>query len=286
LTPHIQVVNAGLDWLTTTATDKKTAWLLLHEAQKIASEESRRGFFTKPWRQSGYAGFACGRIQHGERPDSAIARVSSSLADEEWWRLYQISDHVTRLDVQMTIRPSCGPNPFIHKIHRQLKRHFATWKKHPQITVWSNSDGGLTLYLGKRQSAVMLRCYNKEAESGDLEFAGCVRLELELKDCAVKPAFAFLFSHLPIRNAANELVSAFMKERGCLSFRSIANPPSLYEGQSPVTDELRALEWLKTQVKPSVLNLISRGQLGSVLSNLGLSEFVIARPNGSENSGP
>ena len=271
----LKIVSSGLDWLTTTATDKMTARLLLREAEKIQREEAARGFFVKPWRQSGYAGFHCGRIQHGERYDSAIVRLTSDLADAEWFRVYQISEHATRLDVQITFRPSIGVNPYIHRVKRQLNRHFRNFKRRPLLRTITASDGGLTLYLGARQSAVFFRCYNKEVESGEADYEGCCRMELELKDCAVQPAMEFLFRELPSSKFACGLIGSFAKERGISGLMFAENPPSLYEGQSAATDVMKACKWLKTQVQPTVLNLIQHGELESVLTNLGLSEFVM-----------
>lgn len=270
----LQPVSAGIDWLTTTATDNLTAKLLLREAENIQREESKRGFFTKPWRQSGYTGWQCGRIQHGERTDSAIVRLTSDLADLEWFRCYQITERATRLDVQTTFRPSCGPNPFIHRVHKQLRRHFQTWERKPKLTTWSSNDGGLTLYLGARASDVYFRCYNKEVESADEDYAGCVRMELELKNGAVKPAIDFLFATLPPRRFALELIGSFARERGIVGLISTEIPPPLNGGRSAGTDELKSLTWLSTQVRPSVINLIQRRRLRDVLNALGLSEFV------------
>lgn len=275
----LKIVSSGIDWLTTTAVDGMTAKLLLREAESIAREESKRGFYLKPWKQSGYTGFACGRIQHGERHDSAIVRLTSDLADSEWWRCYQITERATRVDVQITFAPACGPNRFIHNVHRELKRHYKSWKKHPRITMWSTSDGGLTLYLGARSSAVYFRCYNKEIESADVEFTGCVRAEIEFKDCAVTPLMSFLFANLPTREFACKVVSSFAGEHGISSFPVTVNPPSFYEGHPSATDELKSLKWLATQVKPSVLELVRRGRIVDVLDNLGLSDYVLVCPN-------
>jgi len=266
----IETVSAGIDWLTTTATDNLTAKLLLREAEKITREESDRGFFPKPWRQSGYAGVSCGRVQHGERYDSAIVRLSSDLADLEWWRVYQITERATRIDVQVTFRPSITPNAFIKRIHRQLKQHYAGHKTHPKITTWSSSDGGLTVYLGARSSALYFRCYNKEAESGDVEYEGCVRMEIEFKDCAIKPLIGFLFANLPTRDFAGKVVSSFAIEHGISGFPEVHPPPSFYEGQRLVTDEDKSLTWLSTQVQPTVINLIRRGRLADTIKALGL----------------
>jgi len=180
--------------------------------------------------------------------------------------------------VQLTFKPRCGSNRFIHRINRELQRHYRNYKKYPRITMWSNSDGGLTLYLGARSSAVYFRCYNKEVESAHVEFEGCVRMEIEFKDCAVAPLMSFLFANLPTREFACKVVTSFAAEHGISSFPVTVNPPSYYEGQPSVTDELKSLTWLSSQVKPSVLELVRRGRLQDVINNLGLKDCVVVCP--------
>lgn len=265
-----EIVECGIDWLTTTATDKRTAMLLLHRAAAIQREEERRGFFVKAWRQSGYAGWACGRVQHGERQDGAIVRLSSDLASEYWWDCYQITERCTRLDWQVTGRTHGPVNRFLKTLRAGFRQHYKSHSRPVRTRVISDDGGGFTLYLGQRTSDVFFRGYNKGIESGEERYQGCARLELELKGDACKSAIAWTLAGSSVSEQVCAGIKGFLADRGISGFSTFRNPHSFYECSKPASDVVRTLQWLTVSVGPSVRNLIQLGHSASVADALGL----------------
>lgn len=270
-------VSRGIDWFTTTATDRKTALLVLLRAERIMSQEHRAGCFIKPWKMAGYAGWRCGRIEYGTRNDGAIARLSSDLADSEWWDFWQITGRCSRIDLQATLRHVDQPNVPLRKMARMVKRFYAGRNDGPEIREVQTHKGGYTLYIGKRTSALYFRGYNKEAQSGIKDFEGCVRLELEVKGCLCSPVISSLQSYETIAQGVCGILTKFMTERGGAPISAKVIPTSLYEVSSRTPDCLKSLAWLQAGVRPSVMKLVEMGLLEDVCESLGLTEFVQRR---------
>lgn len=270
-------VSRGIDWFTTTATDKKTALLVLLRAERLMARENRAGGFIKPWRMSGYAGWRCGRIEYGTRNDGAIARLSSDLADSEWWDFWQITGRCSRIDLQATLRHVDQPNVPLRKMARMVKRFYRDRNDGPEIREVQTHRGGYTLYIGKRTSSLFFRGYNKAAQSGLSDYEGCARLELEVKGCLCGPVINCLQSYETIAQGVCGILTKFMTDRGMAPISAKVIPTSLYEVSPRVTDCLKSLQWLDAGVKPSVLKLVEMGLLEEVCESLGLSKFVEPR---------
>jgi len=268
------LVDAGIDWFTTTATDRKTATLLLLKAENYLSQEARSGCYIKPWKMAGYSGWRCGRLEYGIRDDGAIVRLSSGLAAIEWWYVFQITGRCSRIDLQVTLRHIDGPTIPISRLSRKIKRFYKGRKDGPTITEWRDSDGGHTLYLGKRQSDLYFRCYNKEAQSSDPKFMGCVRLELEIKNRVTLSVIESLMSYETIHAGILGILSYFIVDRGGPPLTVSVRPTSFYEVSVRTPDALKSLAWFNNSVKPSVSVLIEMGYLKDVIENLGLQKFV------------
>lgn len=280
---HSQLVDAGIDWFTTTATDRKTALLLLIKAERIMAQEHRRGCFIKPWRLCGYSGWRCGQLEYGTRDDGAIVRLSGYLAACEWWDLYQVTGRCSRVDLQATLRHELDPNRAIAKVSRSFKKFYVNRTDGPTITEWRDSNGGQTLYLGKRQSDLYFRCYNKAAESQDDFYAGCVRLELEVKHRLCRSVIESLLGYEDIHAGVLGILSSFMQERGGAPLTVLIRPTSLYEVCQTMPSVVKSLEWLNKQVRPSVIALCKMGHYEQVLEHLGLTEFVRSRAADCDN---
>lgn len=276
------IVDHGIDWFTTTATDRKTAKLLLLRAENLEMKEQRLGFIVKPWRMSGYCGSRCGRVEYGYRDDGAIVRVSSALADLEWWNLWQISNRCSRIDLQVTLRHVDGPVIPLRKMKRGIVRFYGSRKDGPTITEWSNNDDGFTVYLGKRTSDVFFRGYNKQAQSGLPEYDGCLRLELEFKKRVAESVIASLLAYDTIASGVCGILSFFLRERGVAPL-TVTEVPQKFYRPAIAPDLLKVSRWIKECVKPSVMKLIEAGLLLETLENLGLENFVSPKPGIADN---
>lgn len=271
------IVDAGVDWFTTTAVGARDAELLLLRGELITAQERRRGGILKPWKLAGYSGWRCGRCEFGARDDGAIVRVTSSLADSEWWGLWQITERCTRIDLQLTLRFAEDVNQQIDKLSSMVERFYLNRSDGPTLTNWSNNAGGRTMYLGKRSSCLYFRAYNKRAQSNLDAHEGCLRLELEVKQGVCALVIASLLRAETVAQGIQAILAQYLLERGIVSNLAFSDRVSLSETSTFVNDRSRLLRWLETAVRPSVQLLIEDGDLNAVLDVLGLHPFVSER---------
>lgn len=277
------VVEAGIDWFTTTATDRKTATLLLLRAENLLSQEHRAGCFIKPWRMMGYSGWRCGRLEYGIRDDGAIVRLSSSLAALEWWSVFQLTGRCTRIDLQATLRHDKGAAWAMAAFSRSIKRHYKDRDDGPKITEWKDNNGGRTTYLGSRQSALYFRAYDKGAQSGDENYAGCVRLELEIKNGLCCSVIDSILSYESVPAGVVGILTLFIQKRGGAPLTVNTRHTSLYEVSQRLPDSVQSLTWLNKQVRPSVIRLLEMNLIEETIEALGLTNFVQRKIAGNDN---
>jgi len=265
-----KIVDVGIDYFTTAATDAPTATLLLLQADSIMQRERRLGMFVEPWTMKGYSGWKCGRLQFGERADGAIVRLSSGLADSDWWSIYQTTGRCSRIDLQVTLLCDGPVTAEVFAIAAQAKRFFENRTDGPRITLWSDNAHGATVYLGKRSSSLYFRAYNKGAQSELPEFENCLRLELEIKKRMCLSAITSLLQSETIQSGILGVLRGYLEARG-ISPNFHTGPLHLRSKCSlPVTDCLNSLRWLRSSVKPLVQRLIEEGLEFDVRECLGL----------------
>jgi DNA relaxase NicK len=233
----------------------------------------------QPWTFSGYQGFRTRGLQWGERPDSTIVRLSSDEARWNWWEFYELSENVTRVDWQVTHRAALSPFKRVLAHHRQARKYWRKRRDGPTITMITDDRQGATLYLGKRSSRLLLRCYNKHAESMDQRYEGCVRYEVEMKGELGKFMMLKLSSGIdPLPGIVSQVHQMF-HERGVVPEFAKEVLPFACEWSRKATDVDRKRLWLRNQVQPTVSFLIGRLGMAAVAEDLGLSEFASASHN-------
>lgn len=182
-----EVLEVGVDYITATS---KEAWSntdLASFGGLLVSEQEDRGDERKPFRFSGYHGQHAGGAAYGRRPGSQIVRLSGEVAATWWSNALTLADNVTRLDVQVTVLPQCGPSKALYRHHRQLLRAGMGKRKRLGFKVWYGPRGPESMTIGQRVSDFWLRIYDKGVESGEAQYEGALRYELEVKR---KPALA------------------------------------------------------------------------------------------------
>ena len=118
---------------------------------------------------------------------------------------------------------------------------------------------------------MMIRVYDKEAESQLPEYKGVWRIEIEFKEDLANGLFHRLRRATDVDAAACELVATHSARRG-LSLPVTGDDrwfPDGYHNQG-VTDNFRALEWLRGQVSPTVRRLLREGLRDDIMRALGL----------------
>jgi hypothetical protein len=133
-----------------------------------------------------------------------------------------------------------------------------------------SSDGGLTVYVGSRESDRMLRVYNKTVETPSVTTDGLypsvVRIEVELKDKQAQQFVWYLWGQNRndfFRAAAGQFMSFGVQILGY----SEPEPVPWLEGEDWID---RRISWLRRQVAPSIEELLTFVDKEVVLRALGL----------------
>lgn len=263
------VTSLGVDWITGVTLERDSGVRLLSWAEEYGKNLMWRGFERKGWGMAGFTGFQVGQVQYGFRDHEAICRLSSDSAWHNWRKLYELSENITRIDLQCTSRNGRSPS---QRVLETYKRALSASRRNPKagtVTIISCSDGGRTCYLGKRQSEAFGRVYDKAAQSRDEQFEGCVRHEVEFKgDKALNCAIGLYRSRTEQPAIAGRL-RGFLEKRGCAPAFLLEPALTVVSSTNEVSDRSR-LRWLRTQVRPSVQRLIHAGLSAEVMLALGV----------------
>lgn len=271
LPPH-KLISAGVDYLTATAYRGSRSDPFVALGHRLLEQQAAIGHEVRTWKGSQYHGTLTEGVVRGVRHDTHIIRLSSEMAHAHWREVAELATNITRIDCEVTFELK-RPDPRIIRRSELLAYTAKTTRgRRREVELRANRLRGDTLYLGRRQSEVYARFYDKGREL-KTEVAGkLLRQELEFKGDRAK-AVATTLAAVPsdaIECAA--IVSTYMKRCGLQTVRG-ATPAAMsargMTGGKPVK-----LRWLEQAVKPSVLRLLAAGQLNNVLDALGLSDYV------------
>jgi len=268
--PQVQRLEAGLDWLTLTLPAESNAGkeLLQIGTLRIAAMQ-REGAYVAPDRRFRADGHTADNNTFvGVSKSHVTYQVSGSSAGMVYDEVKHLNPNVTRMDIQLTVWFEQSHDYLVSKHYDQA---VTVWKGDednlPMPHIHLSPNGGDTLYVGKRTAKQMIRLYNKGVESGEEEFKHSYRYELELKD---KYATA-LFVRLLDRSINREMyISSYIRDfyatKGIILPFTIESdfvePVKVRHEESTTA---KKLQWLKTQVRPTVRRLM----------DLGLRDYVI-----------
>lgn len=270
-------LSAGIDWFTGTAKSPDAVERIRGFALSLAEIQMADGFFGKPWRQSGYEGFAVGHVQYGERHDGCCIRLGSHVAAAHWHRCYELCENVTRLDVQSTWRMSSDCGPIIQKHYAQMLRHSKRFRKAPALSMLCDSQGGRTVYSGRRASESFGRIYDKGRESKQSQFDRCLRYEVEFKGDRCKSLALNIQRQANAWSSLADITLRFFRRRGCLLeplYKSLGSFTFVNDaGFRPgPTDVEKSLRWLAVSVGPTVRRLQKYYTIANLSATLQLSQ--------------
>lgn len=118
---------------------------------------------------------------------------------------------------------------------------------------------------------MMIRIYDKEMESGQPEYEGTWRIEIEFKEELANELFHRIRRERDMDSAACGLVVAHSARRGLhLPHSSDDRWDVAAFPHDGVTDNLRSLEWLRSQVSPTIRRLLREGLRDDIIRALGL----------------
>lgn len=274
--PMVEQVWSGIDWLSASySSDAIDYELVLDRWQGILIQQVNSDFKAIPAYLNGYQGARTRYLFFGTREDGCFIQVTSGMADELFPAIWRDGCHISRLDVQTTIKYDRGIPDEAQKIYSNINRRNRTTSAAKRITARyiTSTQGGGTVYVGSLKSRQYGRVYDKYAESGEECYRNAWRYETVLKNniatgIAQKTPMA---REIRAGFAVNVVCEWFA--RRAIRLRALANVEwvSIDTPEIPNSDAASKLKWLETQVAPSIRWLTERGYRDSVLAALGLS---------------
>lgn len=264
--------------MTFTANDMHDAERLLAWSSEAVTTQMRLGFQRKGWGLSGFSGFQCGPVQYGIRNREVIVRLSGSVADNSWRKVYELSTNCSRVDIQCTSRTDSPAALRVRRYARAAQAYSREKKGRSSTTLLFCTDGGSTVYLGKRQSERMGRIYDKGVQSGEAYWQNSVRHECEFKGAVAWSVIRTLFCARDNYTPCARLLRGFFERRG-VALPFLEAPPFLLEVRRPPADCQTYLAWLRKQVSPGVKRLVACGMMDQVVQALGLPPQSTVSPH-------
>lgn len=305
----LKQVKSNVDYLTVTTLNDKEMYKLFAWAKNHQDHNLPDGKLPGPlkdWKFKGFQGWSNynNNIKFAIRQEGieqrSILMVSGELAHIAFADLSPVGKkRITRLDLAVSGWLT-EPVTELAQLHKARLDHlYERWhagdRSTDMPTKWlsggrpnqfnliaSRKGGGDTLYLGSRQSNFYGRLYDKGAQSKIAESGLLWRYELQCNSGIATPMAEEIYKKAQSADGVGEkwagllryVVGEFFRERG-------VNPNFDYKQQSlnietslTVTTDAKKLEWLRTQVRPTVIHLLSRNFGPEAFEALGLSDYV------------
>lgn len=269
--PTAQLVESRVDWLTCTAGTGAKSDALAELGIAVASERERVGAKRRSGNWQGYYGEWCGGMFVGRRHDGVVLRLGGAEASDYWRAAVQLSDHQSRIDLAVTVRPDGQDRDLATEAYDALRTAPRGRGKPRLAKLIVDNQRGRTLYLGRRTSDAYLRLYDKGVESHEQAYHGAWRYELEAKGTLAPQYSAALLASDSESSLLAGMVAQAFECRGVLPSWDAPVGGVVPRPLRPPTDDDRRLAWLASQVKPAVDRLIRDGRRDDALRALGLS---------------
>jgi len=278
-------LQAGVDWLTITCKEQNMREALYAECQLIRLNLENNGERFRKWTFKGYAGYMVGGLRWGTRLDSDIAMLSGVDAHQNWYITGEWAQNCSRIDLAVTVELQSVFPALIRLYHECLQRVNDRGVKYKGSVIY-DSDHGQTLYVQRRTSRALGRVYDKGIESGLEGQPGKLwRYEVEFHKPLAQTILQQILAnkYVPIGTHWNEEVAQsiastvytwFVARNLPPLFSRTYNPALSLEVEARVTSDEISLNWLTTQVRPTVVRLAERGKLEQVKRALGVSDDV------------
>jgi len=262
--------SVALDWLTCTAKQEHSKEAMSYWCHIFGEVLKESDLKEKPWKWMSYDGYQIGPLKHGRRPDGDICIVHGDAAHVAFDMLKGVPNNVTRVDIRADVEFSEDQTDRVDKWYKR-EAEKAKADRLSDVTMITNLNGGITLYLGNRKSEVMLRVYDKGAQQKTHPDGLKWRVEAEFKGRAAMSRWLGLCQTArPLDLAALYLKNAMLAKMwfvwvDLIGETDVSRPTFKVEAR----DSENTISWLRTQVKPAIMRLIDDGDLERVEQALG-----------------
>lgn len=235
---------------------------------------AKEGYVVEMMRKQGYEGVGFGNTFVGEREDGLFAQFTGEKANYAYTYLEHPKVHISRIDLQITVQTEEFDEQLGETYHASATAYDENLPQNRQrdIRRTTSKGGGYTLYVGATTSPRMLRVYNKQAQSEDVQYTRCWRYEMVYRNAYSDKLYRTVLSKGDTATGfiLSQVVNA-CRERGVdiLGLEHIV-AEKLEDPHKLPTDVERKLKWLKNAVKPTLQKLSAMGLGDQAAQALGL----------------
>lgn len=261
---NVESRSAGIDWLTLTLPSNAVlADQWVEHALTVLDRIVEQGYELRYRTLQGYYGVSAGNCFVGSREDGHIVQLTGHHANDHFVEVWRPACHCSRLDVQCTIKYRDMPQDVAKECyeHATLDNLRLPVTRRRKLTIISSSGGGDTFYLGSHSSDQFARIYNKAVQSEDISYERSWRFELVYKnDMATRLAVRCPYNSVERADWATSVVYQWLKARGVTYSGLTADERSVLPlSRTLPTDVEKRMQWLRKQVKPTVMKLVAAG---------------------------
>lgn len=270
-------INSRCDWVTATTDDHDIGvnWLQMYLRYSKSGKFWESDLSFHGFQGRGVDGF---KWLYNPKSEFYMVILSGSTSGMFWPDIVGQSKNVTRLDLAATALLVESDPTIIPNYYNALSN---TDKAKREYALTENTGGGMTLYVGKRASSNFGRVYDKGVESGEFKPGVMIRYEVELKKplsygVAMEIAKQAIDTY-PMEWRIASYVWSWFNERAITPIFE-AEPVSIKPDVSiAISTSERKLNWLRTQVRPTVKQLCLMGMHRDVFNALGINAYI--QPN-------
>lgn len=252
-----KAINWGVDYLRVTSQNEHDKAILEQEFQRVLRKDKALGYESHSGGAFGFWGTATRHGMLAHKEDWSMLQVSGRLA-KGMEEIARGTQNCTRIDVQVTV--DVGVEEVANFIRQQYENacDAPNVEGRPRkVKMIEENRKAQTVYIGSRASDYFMRIYDKFAESGDENYKGCVRIELEIKGKTSKGMWR--------RMATERLGEGYLIETLCkFAERVGVEIPDRPGGASvevykPILTKSidHTMAWLQRSVKPSVARCVA-----------------------------
>lgn len=269
----IESIQSGIDWLSVTVPlDAPNAHRWKNRCTLVIGRIAKQGYTLDTRKMQGYEGISAGNCFIGERPDGMLCQLTGSHANDYFSEVFNPYGRCPRLDIQFTVKFDEMPSNIAKKGYRDAIRandHLPKSRRR-KTHIIIGSDGGDTLYIGSPSSEQRGRLYNKAVQSELPEYTRSWRYEVVFRnDLAYNCAKSLAQDGGERSEHILAMVCAWYETRGLacgIYYRGA--PIALPLQRALPTDVETKLNWLATQVAPTIRYLCTLGFRDTLLAEL------------------
>lgn len=249
--------SVGLDWVRLTTPSPSIGEIWLQYVKRILGDEATGMPLAKRAKRLGYAGVMGSQVFWGQRDDGYMIDMSSDMARELGLLFMSRGGKATRLDLQCTF--DCGDQRkhLIENAFYSGCSHKYGRGREPDIEMRTGRLGARSVTVGKRSSEQYGRMYDKEEESGEERYKGCVRLEVEFKDRAAILIQSSIRETDAQIDRIQELTEGWWRRHGIMIEHAESMAGEMIPFKRPPTTLESKRAWLRSQVAPTVSRVVN-----------------------------